>query len=259
MFMANDVIYPRDIIRLKNPLIDVFTDFARIKKAAAIGSCKYANDAERTAWDEFYERDIELLNWIVDPKGPQRPRDSFKHGAVHDVESVFLLCILFFNRLWPRDEMVTVEEYDRLKASRGRSFKQLFTKQVGDWNTHAFLNYRDLPRDGFYSDKKTESLYNMLDSMKSYLNVPWYNVMEVGRGQRFEFHLHDFMQRLLLNEIQKLRENGDPIYLEANPLPVAVDIRPSWKEFRTSTLYVLPDAPVSIWHLEACLYLYSLS
>ena len=48
MFMANDVIYPRDIIRLKNPLIDVFTDFARIKKAAAIGSCKYANDAERT-------------------------------------------------------------------------------------------------------------------------------------------------------------------------------------------------------------------
>ena len=150
--------------------------------------------------------------------------------------------------------MVTVEEYDRLKASRGRSFKQLFTKQVGDWNTHAFLNYRDLPRDGFYSDKKFESLYDMLNSIKVYLNVPWYNVMEVGRGQRFEFHLHDYMQRLLLQEIQKLRESGDPIHLEVNPLPVVMDIQTSGNKLQTSSIYVHSGIGVGIRHLKAFLY-----
>ena len=253
MFMANDVIYPRDGMHMfaissqvKWSDVPRWPMFPSIKNAAMIDSSKYGDDAERTAWNNFYERDIELLSWIVDPKGPQRPRDSFKHGVVHDAESVFLLCILFFNRLWPRDEMVTVEEKERLRASRGRSFKQLFNKRVGDWNTHAFLDDLDLPRDGLYSDKKTESLYDMLNSIRSYLDVPWYNVMEVGRGQRFEFHLHDFMQRLLLREIHKLRESGDPIHLEVNPLLVAMDIQTSGNEFQTSGIYVHSSVDLSI-------------
>ena len=264
MFMANDVIHPRDEDRMSAissrvkwsdvPYEGRWRMFPRIKKAAIIDSSKYGDDAERTAWNNFYERDIELLSWIVDPKGPQYPRDSFKHGAVHDAESVFLLCILFFDRLWPRGKMVTAEEKERLRADRGRSFKQLFKKQVGDEDAHAFLNYRDLPRDGFYSDKKTESLYDMLNSIKVYLNVPWYNVMEVGRGQRFEFHLHDYMQRLLLQEIQKLRESGDPIHLEVNPLPVVMDIQTSGNELQTSSIYVHSGIGVGICHLKAFLY-----
>ena len=151
---------------------------------------------------------------------------------------------------------MTAKEKERLRADRGRSFKQLFKKQVGDEDAHAFLNYRDLPPDGFYSDKKTESLYDMLNSIKVYLNVPWYNVMEVGRGQRFEFHLHDYMQRLLLQEIQKLRESGDPIHLEVNPLPVVMDIQTSGNKLQTSSIYVHSSIGVGIRRLKAFLYWY---
>ena len=264
IFMANDVIHPRG----ENHMLAIshwvkWSDvpyegrsliFPRIRKAAMIDSSKYGDDAERTAWNEFYERDIELLSWLVKPRGSQRPQDSFKHGAVHDAESVFFLCVLFFNRLWPRDKTVTVEEKERLRASRGELFESLFRKRVGDVNTCAFLHEWDLLRDGLYNEEEFESLYDMLDSINAYLGIPWYNVAEVGQGQRFEFHLHDFMQRLLLREIQKLRNSGDPIHLEINPLPVAMDIRASWKGFRTSSIYAPPGSSVSIWPVGHVVY-----
>ena len=189
MFMANDIIHPRG----ENHMLAIshwvkWSDvpyegrsliFPRIRKAAMIDSSKYGDDAERAAWNEFYERDIELLSWLVKPRGSQRPQDSFKHGAVHDAESVFLLCILFFNRLWPQDKMVTVEEHKSLRASRGELFEILFTKRIGKGHTRAFL-HGDLPRDGLYSDEKFSSLYDMLNLINAYLGISWYNVAEVG-------------------------------------------------------------------------------
>ena len=150
--------------------------------------------------------------------------------------------------------MVTVQEKGRLRASRGELIKSLFRKWVGDVNTCAFLHEWDLLQDGLHNEEEFESLYDMLDSINAYLGIPWYNVAEVGQGQRFEFHLHDFMQRLLLREIQKLRNSGDPIHLEINPLPVAMDIRASWKGFRTSSIYAPPGSSVSIWPVGHVVY-----
>ena len=110
IFMANDVIHPRG----ENHMLaishwvkwsDVPYDgrsliFPRIRKAAMIDSSKYGDDAERTDWNEFYERNIRFLSWPVKPRGSQCSQDSFKHRAVHEAESVFFLCVLFFNRLW---------------------------------------------------------------------------------------------------------------------------------------------------------------
>ena len=110
MFMANDVIHPRDEDRMSAissrvnwsdvPYEGRWRMFPRIKKAAMIDSSKYGDDAERTAWNEFYERNIRFLSWPVKPRGSQHSQDSFKHRAVHEAESVFFLCVLFFNRLW---------------------------------------------------------------------------------------------------------------------------------------------------------------
>ena len=110
MFMANDIIHPRGenhMLAISHwvkwsdvPYEGRWRMFPRIKKAAMIDSSKYGDDAERTAWNEFYECDIRFLSWPVKPRGSQCSQDSFKHRAVHEAESVFFLCVLFFNRLW---------------------------------------------------------------------------------------------------------------------------------------------------------------
>ena len=78
--------------------------------------------------------------------------------------------------------MVTVQEKGRLRASRGELIKSLFRKQVGDVNTRAFLHEWDLLRDRLHNEEEFESLYDMLDSINAYLGIPWYNVVDVGRG-----------------------------------------------------------------------------
>ena len=78
--------------------------------------------------------------------------------------------------------MVTVQEKGRLRASRGELIKSLFRKRVGDVNTRAFLHEWDLLQDGLHNEEEFESLYNMLDSINAYLGIPWYNIVDVGRG-----------------------------------------------------------------------------
>ena len=78
--------------------------------------------------------------------------------------------------------MVTVQEKGRLRASRGELIKSLFRKRVGDVNTCAFLHEWDLLRDRLHNEEEFESLYDMLDSINAYLGIPWYNVVDVGRG-----------------------------------------------------------------------------
>ena len=78
--------------------------------------------------------------------------------------------------------MVTVQEKGRLRASRGELITSLFRKQVGDVNTRAFLHEWDLLWDRLHNEEEFESLYDMLDLINTYLGIPWYNIVDVGRG-----------------------------------------------------------------------------
>ncbi|KAL5480883.1 hypothetical protein ACEPAI_9824 [Sanghuangporus weigelae] len=141
MFMANDVLVPRESALYFEIPVAQFLHTAVMDSAM-----KYSDDSERAAWNAFYShlREIEPI-----PAYPAS--DIFRHGAVHDAESVFYLCLLFFQ-------------------------------------PHATLEAKS-----------------------------------TGRGERYEFHLHDFMQRLILKKIRELRQDGaDPIAISDKPRKVRV-------------------------------------
>lgn len=218
MFMANDILFPRrnELMRNHDP------ETQETIEQEAIEDCvkKYFCDKEKTSWDEFY-RGMSQIRWIVgrnvgdpvvDKKAPKpQPEDRFVHGAVHDAESVYCLCLLFFNRM----QRSGVEYGPETAKQRGEAFETLSRKQVDNQGTRAFMGY--FLRDGFDSQ-----FFDMLNTINRYLSVPWYNVNSTQRGERHEFHLHDFMQRLILKELHKMRQDKKPILLEKNPLRVKV-------------------------------------
>ncbi|KAL5499143.1 hypothetical protein ACEPAH_1661 [Sanghuangporus vaninii] len=55
----------------------------------------------------------------------------------------------------------------------------------------------DILRRGLQTDSDVDFV-ELLSPINEYLNVPWYRAKLTDRGERFEFHLHDFMQRLVL-------------------------------------------------------------
>ncbi|KAL5480743.1 hypothetical protein ACEPAI_9683 [Sanghuangporus weigelae] len=213
MFMAEDVLSVRD-----GSIMTTFSRFSENVRREVPNDCvdKYSDCQEKHEWDKFYENFVEL-RWRIEPtlNNDDKLVQSFRHGAVHDAESVFYLCLLFFGRLWPFDEHVDPSEIPTLEANRGKLF-EIFAGRRCD-NTVCFV----FPgRASFGTGEKFEPIYAMLKTMFSYIKIPWYNVVATGRGERYEFHLHDFMQRLILKEIRRLRANGDPIFIEENPLPV---------------------------------------
>ncbi|KAL5522454.1 hypothetical protein ACEPAG_8470 [Sanghuangporus baumii] len=213
MFMAEDVLSVRD-----GSIMTPFSRFSENVRSEVPKDCvdKYSDCQEKHEWDKFYENFAEL-QWRIEPtlNNDDKLVQSFRHGAVHDAESVFYLCLLFFGRLWPFDERVDPSEIPTLEANRGKLF-EIFAGRRCD-NTVCFV----FPgRASFGTGEKFEPFYAMLKTMFSYIKIPWYNVVATGRGERYEFHLHDFLQRLILKEIRRLRANGDPIFIEENPLPV---------------------------------------
>ncbi|KAL5522465.1 hypothetical protein ACEPAG_8481 [Sanghuangporus baumii] len=216
MFMAEDVLSTRNS--------SAMTPFSRISRKVldqALNGCvdKYADYQEKREWDEFYEHFTEL-RWKIEPKedNDNALLQSFRHGAVHDAESVVYLCLLFFNRLWPFDEYIERSEIGALEENRGRLFEIFAGRKCG----RPTVRFDLLERASFAAGERFEPFYVMLKTMLSYVRVPWYNVAETGRRERYEFHLHDFMQRLILKEIRRLRSIGDPIFIEENPLPVTM-------------------------------------
>ncbi|KAL5499275.1 hypothetical protein ACEPAH_1793 [Sanghuangporus vaninii] len=214
MFMAEDVLSVRDGTTMtpfsrfsENVRREVPNDFVD----------KYSDCQEKHEWDKYYEN-FAGLRWRIEPQlsNDDKLVQSFRHGAVHDAESVFYLCLLFFNRLWPLDEHVDPSEIPTLEVNRGKLF-EIFAGRRCDRNTVRFV-FPD--RTSFGTGEIFEPFYAMLKTMFSYVRIPWYNVVSTGRGERYEFHLHDFMQRLILKEIRRLRANGDPILIEENPLLV---------------------------------------
>ncbi|KAF8656847.1 hypothetical protein AX16_002394 [Volvariella volvacea WC 439] len=231
MFMAHDVIKPRSLFDMM-PLPK--KERLRICAALARRPAYYSDSAEQAAWDEFYQKDIQSLPWIADPDADDPFLPPFQHGAMHDAESVFNLCLLFFNRFWPLNETVKESEMKGLMEDRGQVFQRLAKKRVTQVESRAYYR-QELPEHGFYNSNKFPSLFETPCTINSYISIPWYNVEGTGRGQPHEFHLHDFMQRLLLQEIQRLRESGDPIRLEDNPLPVKAETQYSGNEYTSNS------------------------
>ena len=64
---------------------------------------------------------------------------------------------------------------------------------------------------------------SMLLDMAHCLELPWIAISATGRGSHHEFHLLDYFQRLTLNELIKMREQGDEIPIEDLPHPVCND------------------------------------
>ncbi|KAL5522583.1 hypothetical protein ACEPAG_8600 [Sanghuangporus baumii] len=205
MFMANDVLVPRQAdIYIQSLVVE------SLHTAVMDSAMKYADDSERTAWNVFYSRlrEIELI-----PAYPAS--DVFRHGAVHDAESVFYLCLLFFNRIRRSsraNESSSIEE----ERQWGDVFARLAPKRVGSGLSSDTLS-RDL-QTGFDID-----FVDLLSSINEYLSVPWYRAKSTGRGEQYEFHLHDFMQRLILKKIRELRQDGaDPIAISDKPRKVRI-------------------------------------
>ncbi|OCB91441.1 mitogen-activated protein kinase [Sanghuangporus baumii] len=216
MFMAEDVLSVR-----KSKAMAPFSRISRTVLGQALDDCvdKYADHHEKQEWDKFYEK-FTALRWKIEPEedNDNALLQSFRHGAVHDAESVVYLCLLFFNRLWPFDEYIERSEIGSLEENRGKLFEIFAGRRCGR-PTVRF----DLPdRTSIATGQRFEPAYNMLKAMLSYVSFPWYNVAETGRRERYEFHLHDFMQRLILKEIRRLRSSGDPIFIEENPLPITM-------------------------------------
>ena len=63
----------------------------------------------------------------------------------------------------------------------------------------------------------------MLLDMAHCLELPWSAISTTGRRSHYESHLLDYFQRLTLNELIKMREQGDEIPIEDLPHPVCND------------------------------------
>ena len=195
MFMANDILVPRD----KTPLI-----FSKeLTDTAKRPTRKYSNTTEKEAWDNFYQH---LQN--LEPIHAVDPDDFFKHGAVHDAESVFFLCFLFFNRLQRVGDGNANDVSEQ--ETWGKAFNVLASKDADGAKP---LGPRI--KDGIDSE-----FQRMISLMNDHLFIPWYNVKSTERKDIYEFHLHDFMQRLMLEEIDRLRKQGDPIWIQERPRKV---------------------------------------
>ncbi|KAL5480762.1 hypothetical protein ACEPAI_9702 [Sanghuangporus weigelae] len=220
MFMARDVLKPRES-SLMSPAgpygnLNVLDDTDRNVAYKNLDG-KYVLSDEKDAWDAFFREKYKELEWSIRPakKNDAEIQRSFKHGAVHDAESVYYLCLLFFNRMWLYDKRVKEPEVADLQAKRGHLFEYL-----RDRKGHPTDLLEGLSRECFDTDEQLMPFYNMLENMKGYLLVAWFNVASTGKGERYEFHLHDYMQRLLLEEISRMRNNGNHLLIEEFPLSI---------------------------------------
>ncbi|KAL5522468.1 hypothetical protein ACEPAG_8484 [Sanghuangporus baumii] len=218
MFMASDVLEPREssVMSPAGPYgnLSVLDDTDRNVAYKNLDG-KYVLSDEKDAWDAFFREEYKKLEWSIRPveKNDAEIERSFKHGAVHDAESVYYLCLLFFNRMWLYDKRVKESELADLQAKRGHLFEFL-----RDRKRH--LIERRLPRECFDTDEEVTPFYKMLENIRWYLLVPWFNVASTGKGERYEFHLHDYMQRLLLEEISRMRNNKNHLLVEEFPLSI---------------------------------------
>ncbi|KAL5480763.1 hypothetical protein ACEPAI_9703 [Sanghuangporus weigelae] len=246
MFMAHDVLNLRESLVMSpaGPCgnLSVLDDTDRNVAYKNLDG-KYVLSDEKDAWDAFFREEYRELEWSIRPakKNGAEIQRSFKHGAVHDAESVYYLCLLFFNRMWLYDKRVKEPEVADLQAKRGHLFKYL-----RDRKGHPTDLLAELPRECFDTDEQLTPFYDMLENIRGYLLVPWFNVASTGKGERYEFHLHDYMQRLLLEEISRMRNNGNCVRKEEYPLAVSIPVQVSGISFALLSSGLLPSVCILI-------------
>jgi hypothetical protein len=141
----------------------------------------------------------------------QRNNRHVSHQPIHDAESIFWIIVFFMTRANPRGS------YGQ-KYIDGRS--EIFNCLVGNvigsvMSTRGSIalsrvDWKDI------LPEEMEGFSGIIDSLMRYFSHSWHGI-EVPPPH--QFHAHNFLQRLLFQEIERLN-NEDPIELESVPLPV---------------------------------------
>ena len=115
------------------------------------------------------------------------------------------------------------DDWESMKVERGKLFKKLRLKTPGEDGFLAQDGLEFFCIEGI--NHRLQDIYSSLALIYEYSKKPWYNVANTGRGEKYEFHLHDFMQRLLWKHIVQLRNAKDPILVDLDPLLVKTDLQ----------------------------------
>lgn len=218
MFMAQDALEPRAAYRFRG-----FSEpgSAETQEALFTGYEGYSEVKEKALWDEFWagNRLIEVKRKNASASD-EEVISSFRHGAMQDAESVFWIMALFFFRMVPEGKTFSSEELEELRRKRGSPIGSLKQRTIGS-DSVDFFHIKHRLGD-CKVDERLQEIYASLGIISAYLHVPWYQVEATGPGERYEFHLHEVMQRLLWKNIVRLRNGGDPIRIDSMPLPVRI-------------------------------------
>lgn len=197
MFAANDVLNPR--IPDEQPQLGR-AQVSKIKSAATLSGA-HLELYEKTH-PEGSQSLLDFLDTCLAQPPYQEVAPQFKHLPVHDAESVYKLIAFFFLRARAaghRDE----PELD----ARSSAF-MLMASQCSGNPTSLDILWRAMPLAG-----ALPAFLPMLQAMNDYFQPAWYAVdasAQTGGGEKFEFHAHGFLQRLLMREIVRLRQLDQP-------------------------------------------------
>ncbi|KAL5532348.1 hypothetical protein ACEPAF_5918 [Sanghuangporus sanghuang] len=107
MFMALDVIQPRNLNFARGL---VGPKARKIQEIVVAGHDRHSELWEKGVWEEFFASErLERPQWKV-LTSDKEMADSFRHGAMHDAESVFWIILLFFCRMRPPGKNVPPEK-----------------------------------------------------------------------------------------------------------------------------------------------------
>lgn len=102
-------------------------------------------------------------------------------------------------------------------SARSHAYYALTRHSVGNiHNTREFLAKHSVKDWEMIFPDELQRFSKTLKSLSRYFLFPWYGIQVPDRHQ---FHAHNFLQRLLINEIRQLKAK-DPIQLELFPLPL---------------------------------------
>ena len=205
---------------VRRPLCD---DFAQQPNTPS----PFLSTAEKQVWNNFF-KDKHLKDEDNFVKFDLRAgnRENVHHSAMHDAESVFYIMVLFFSRMRRRSPGNKKTE----EPARSKVFQNLVEKCFTEENKA----FPPTLLDGSIDPDFIE----MLQTMRGYLSVPWYNFIDTGKGKANEFHLHVLMQKLIL---KKLFEMGSDITLANSPQDVTLPKRYQYYNRPSVTQTVLVD------------------
>jgi len=136
------------------------------------------------------------------------------HQPIHDAESIFWIIVFFVTRANPSGS-------DGQKSIDGRSeiFDSLVGNVIGSLLSTRAVIMTSAVEWATVLPEKMKLLSGTLASLTQYFSLHWHGI-EVPPPHRF--HAHNFLQRLLFEEIKRLE---GPIELELVPLPIISELK----------------------------------